>query len=92
MPDKFTNIAKVTKFYVPARNILAWLVVPFDKPKQMVTNNAFEIHKKCGRHVESEAIVPWKHKSIDENDMEGMPLKNIDFPQNIQIVDVENFN
>ena len=62
LPDAFTDIAKVTKSYIPAANTPARINIPIGKIAIMAANESSMTRLKCGRPLSSKDLIPHKRK------------------------------
>ena len=62
LPYAFTDIAKVTKSYIPVANTLARINIPIGKTAIMAANESSMTRLKCGRPLGSKDLIPRKRK------------------------------
>ena len=61
--DAFTNATKVTKSHIPVVNVPAWVIVPEERSKQIITKELSTVRKKRGRPLGSKDTVPRRKKT-----------------------------
>ena len=71
MPDAFTNVAKVTKSYIPAANIHGRVIVHKEQLMKSTVEELFVARQKRGRPIGSKDYVPRKRKMIKEGSTEN---------------------
>ena len=88
MSDAFTNLKRITKPHIPAKNIPIRIDVP-KGPSTSVIDNESKARLKCGRPLGSKDRNPRKIKINGQDDTTKYPhikvqnLNNFDIPEGI---------
>ena len=63
LPDGFTDATKVTKSHIQAVNVLARVIVPKERSKQIIAKESSTVRQKHGRPLDSKDTVPRRKKT-----------------------------
>src|SRR4051812_48072933 len=78
MPDAFVDTARITKSYIPAKNVPARIDVPVGQCVTAPANESSKIRLKRGRPIGSKDSTPRKRKGQQETTRDSAPEEPID--------------